>query len=813
MLLSLFPLFFLTIVTGTVTAPATPKQAYYRDSSLPVLDRVAGLLKLMSQDEKLHQLLRGQGFDNATMPSTGMGMLEMGSIFANANSPSQAAANRNAVMRAFLSAGPGAKYNLPVSFRTLATHGGEAFGTIFPQGPGIGASFDVNLAQSIGTVMALENRALGIDLLTFVIHMVSDARFGRQEEGFSEDPMLTSAMAVASVEGGQGGFGIAPDDYIRFPYTPTLLKHLGAYGSPSGGLNGMRADVTEYTLRDSMMRPWRAAAAAGSRGVMPSHNSVLNCPAHANTHLLNDLLRTDCNQSLALILSDTGDVSALRQFRLCDSDASCAALALTAGVDIEQPPGQTYLALPQAIEAGLVTQAAVDAAVTRVLIHKFSSGIFDDPYVNETLADEVVNSAPHRTLARQAAEASIVLLKNENATLPLKIGSRLVVLGPLGGCGETSSSSSSRGRSNGNGATARQASLCEAQEAMLGNYAPNQPPLTGVPTLTDALSSLGFAASVEYHRGCNVEDRNTTLIPAAVTAASSSDVDAVIVVLGDSSKTCGESIDRDSLDLAGGQLELLAALQQAVIAKPLIIVLINGRTATFGSPSNALLYGVSALLVGWRPGQEGGAALNNVLFGAVNPSGKLPNSWVRAASHVGSTASPWLQEVANVGGSTGQSGAENRRYASYWVERDTPSPGGLAVPLFSFGSGLSYTTFALGNGSVVVQRDNSSFPLLSSFSLKNMGSLSGASSVLCFVQDPIGIGAGRIVRPWKRLIGFTKSTILLPGQLVQLELPIDARDLAFYNENFTLGLQPGNYTLSCGQSSTDDTSIVLHFTL
>ncbi len=794
-------LLFLFILTGA--------QAHdyrdYRNSSLPVLERVFSLLKLMSQDEKLYQLLRGQEFDNATMPSTGIGMLEMGSIFAGANTPSQAAASRNAVMRAFLSAGPGAKYGLPVSFRTLATHGGEAFGTIFPQGPGIGASFDVNLARNIGTVMALETRVLGIDLLTFVIHMVSDARFGRQEEGFSEEPVLTSAMAAASVEGAQGGFGIAPDAYILFPYAPTLFKHLGAYGSPAGGLNGMRADVTEYTLRDSMMRPWRAAANAGSRGVMPSHNSVLNCPAHANSHLLNDLLRKDCNQSLALILSDTGDVSALRQFRLCDSDASCAALALTAGVDVEQPPGQTYLALPQAIEAGLVTQAAVDAAVTRVLVHKFSSGAFDNPYVNETFADDVVNCEIHRTLARQAAEASSVLLKNENGTLPLKIGSRLLVLGPLGGCGETSSSSSSSSSNRGS-------SLCEAQEAMLGNYAPNQPPLTGVPTLADALSSLGFAASVEYHRGCNVEDKNNTLIPAAVAAASSPELDAIILVLGDSSRTCGESIDRDTLDLAGGQLELLAALQQAAIAKPLIIVLINGRTATFGSPSNALLEGVSALLVGWRPGQEGGAALNNLIFGAVNPSGKLPNSWVRAASHAGSTASPWLQEVTNVG-AAGQSGAEKRRYASYWVERDTPAPGGLAAPLFSFGSGLSYTTFALGNGSVVVQLGNTSFPVIAYANMVNKGFVNGSSSVLCFVQDPIGIGAGRIVRPWKRLVGFTKSTILLPGQRVQLEIPIASRDLAFYSENFTLAVQLGNYTLSCGLSSTDDTSIVLQFTV
>jgi len=353
---------------------------------------------------------------------------------------------------------------------------------------------------------------------------------------------------------------------------------------------------------------------------------------------------------------------------------------------------------------------------------------------------------------------------------------------------------------------------------MLGNYAPNQPPLSGVSTLAESLSQ-GPASSVQFHRGCNVEDRNASLIPAALAAARTPGLDAVVLVLGDSAASCGESIDRDSLDLPGGQLELLGTLVAAQIGAPLILVLINGRTATFGA-GNSLLTGVSALLVGWRPGQEGGAALTNVLFGAVNPSGKLPQGWVRKASHVGSTASPWLQERSALGTPQGETGAEGRRYGSYWMERDSEnnswesSEGGLADPLFPFASGLSYTTFSLGNATVTVQRDsNTSFPIVAALTLENSGGVAGATSLLCYIQDPPGIGAGRVVRPWKRLIGFTKSPPLLPAQRLHLSLPIAWRDLAFYSENYTLALHPGNYTLSCGLGSTDDSATMLSFTL
>ena len=791
------------------TGPASPSPLpIYSDSTQPVLARVASLLPLLSLDQKLHQLLRGASFNATSTPATGLGMLEMGSIFAGAASPSAAAAQRNAVQAAALAGGPGAQFGLPISFRTLATHGSEAFGTIFPQGPGLGASFDTGLVQRVAAATAAANRALGIDLVTFVIHMVSDARFGRQMEGFSEEPMLTGALGAACVAGAQGALGLPPDAYILPPAAPTLFKHLGAYGSPAGGLNGMRADVTEYTLRDQLLRPWRAVAAAGSRGLMPSHNSVLNCPAHGNQALLTGLIRGGCNQSLALVLSDTGDVAALAGFGLCASDAQCAALALTAGVDMEQPPGTTFLALPAALAAGAVSAADIDAAVTRVLVHKFSSGLFDAPLVNASAAEEVVNCPEHRALAREAARASAVLLKNEGGVLPLKPGARLAVVGPLGGCGTAWSSSSSRPPSSPG------ASLCEAQTALLGNYAGSGQllPASGVPSLLDALAASGLPSpQLTYARGCNVEDGDASLLPAALAAASAPGLDAVLVVLGDTPATCGESIDRDSLDLPGGQLALLGALAAANLTAPLLAVLLNGRAATFG-PGNAGLGALSALLVAWKPGQEGGGAVVDLLFGAASPTGRLPGSWVRAAGQAGGSASPWLQERTAAGSSGGSSsgGAEGRRYGQYWAQR--PEDREPATPLFAFGEGLSYTTFSLSDSAV--SAGNASHPVAARVTVSNSGAAhSGVATVMAFVQDPLGTGAGRVVRPWKRLVAFAKTPLLAPGGSAQLLLPVALEDLAFHSANYTRGLQQGRYVLSLGQSSLDDGAQVLSFDL
>jgi beta-glucosidase len=744
------------------------------DSSLPIPARIAALLPQLSLEEKLWQLQRADNSANqSSLAETGVGLLEFGDFYGGAKKPSDVARARNAFVTLCLSSGPGKRLGLPPAFRTLATHGGEAFGTVFPQGPALGSTFDKDLATLLGEASSVEARALGIDLVTFVINLWADARFGRQEEGLSEDAMLTGALGAALTVGAQGSPNRGPFDYILSPYSPVLMKHVGAYGAAVGGVNGNRADVPEHTVRDVYLKPWRSVARVGSRGVMPSHNTVLNTPAHGSQWLLTDVLRGEFNQTNMLVLSDTGDVAKLSAFRLCSSDPSCAALALSAGVDIEQPPSQLYLTLGDAINSNLTSLAAVDAAVSRVLLHKFSSGIFDAPLVDPSAADTIINSPEHRALARRAATEGSVLLINRNKSLPLAKQLKVGVLGPLGGCDQ-------------NG--------CDAPQAFLGNYNPGPLPLTGVLTIADVLSSSGYATSVEFARGANIGNTDESLIPDALSVAAKSD--ALLVVLGDSLSSCGESIDRDSLDLPGGQLALLYALASARLSIPIIVILINGRTATFG-PGNNVLQNINALLVGFRPGQEGAAAIIDLLYGVTNPSGRLPNHWVSSVGRVGADG-PFLSERQAWDGGKGSFGAEHRTYPSYYNSLQTFGP------MFHFGEGLSYATYSVFNLSIVSVPGDVISPLhaLATVSSEIEGMI-GDVVVQVYVQDPIGV-IGRIVRPWKRLVAFARIFQVSPGASINIDIPIAADDLAMYRDDMTLAVPAGIYTFSIGLSSISD---------
>jgi beta-glucosidase len=767
------------------------RSSSWLDASSPVEARVEALLAEMTESEKLWQLQRPNW--GPALPATGAGLLEFADILKGAANGTAAVAMRNAFQAAMLGSGPGARLGIPLAFRLFSIHGAEGFGTTFPEGPGLGSSWDVDLVAEVGAAIAAEGRALGADMAFFVIHMIADARFGRQEEGLAEEPTLTAVLAAALVAGSHGSLGVPADAYFNdtTKQIAAMFKHIGAYGAPVGGLNGGRAEAHEHTVREVYLKPWRRVAAVGARGLMPSHNTVLGTPAHGSAWLLRGRMRGEYGMNASFFLSDTGDVAALAAFRLCSSDAQCAAIALNAGVDVEQPPGTTYLSLPAAIAAGLTTQGTVDDAVRRVLRHKFSLRLFDSPYVNESLAAAVLNCPAHRALAQRAAEEGSVLLINGGTLLPLPRDSslRIAVVGPNGGCGPSG---------DGNGTFPP----CEAQASMLGNYVESGHGVdpTGIDTIVQAMRGSGWARSMSFDRGCNIEDGDLTLLPAAVAAAAAADV--IVAVLGDSSSSCGEGIDRDSLDLPGGQLPLLDAL--AALGKPLIVVLVHGRTVTFGGESgNVVLAKVNALLAAWRPGQMGGAAVSNLLWGAANPSGRLPNSWVRTVGQTGSGASPFLQERTSIWNGP-SSGAEGRRYGTYWHAANP------ATPLFPFGFGLSYTSFVLSNLTAVVDASNASFPVIAAVTVSNSGALPGACVVQAYVQDPVGVGL--VVRPWKRLVAFARVAVPAGGT-VRLPLPLAEDDVAFVGDDMSLALQAGDYILSAGQSSVDDGGLTAGFTL
>lgn len=571
------------------------------------------------------------------------------------------------------------------------------------------------------------------------------------------------------------------------------------YGAAIGGLNGAPAELSERTLREWYLRPWRAFARAGGKGAMTAHNTVLNRPCHAHPYLVNDIFRTEFGFGDGIIISDCNDIPALVSFRTAVNTSQAAARAIQGGVDWDLQCGteSAYTELLPALAAGLVDIATIDKAVNRSLMMKFAKGLFDSPVVGPDRLG-VINGAPHQALALRAAEEGTVLLKNEGGVLPLAGKKKIAVIGPNGGC--------SPGPDPDRPAEA-QPDCSGVISNMLGSYTQydSQHNTVSVPTvhqaLVDAYSKLDPAAQVSYAAGTSIDQSPPDLasIPAAVKLAKDSDV--AIVVVGDSQKSSAEWGDRQSLDLPGGQLPLLQAV--AATGTPVVLVLITGRTATFGT-QNEVLKNVSAIFSAFRPGQMGGVAIANLLTGAAVPSGKLAQNWVRDVGQVRSGATPWLQWRVGkwVANDMGCADADGRCYDEYRtgdVPGSPADPSFDASPMFRLGQGLSYTTFEISDPAVALQRGNATVPALATCTVKNTGAkFAGAEVVQVYVEDPVMA----YVRPWKRLVAFARVT-LAPGASASVQIPITADELAFHDDDMVLRVVPGDYTFSFGADSVD----------
>ena len=539
----------------------------WMNTALPISQRVALLLPTLTTEQKIAQTFATHTAESVVrqFQASGVGAVKFMSAFSQ-HAIADAITHRNQLQADFLNSS-----GVPVSFINEGLHGGAPGGAIFPMPIGQGSSWNVSLVQSIARAIAVEARAIGVDtVFAPVVNMMTDPRFGRMQEGFSENPLLTTHMGVASVLGLQNG--ALPQTYLDNVSVASLGKHFAAYGAAAGGLNGGPADLGKRMLFDIFLRPWKAMAAAGLRATMPAHNTALDVPCHANGYLIGDVLRDQFGFDKGVALSDCDDIGVLQDFRVAANASHGAALALKAGVDWDlqcssDPASWSYNHLNESLAAGLITEADLDATVTRVLTHKFANGLFDTGPTDAAAAAAVLDAPAHRQLAREAAEQGIVLLINKGGALPLPsslVGVKVALLGPT---------------------ASAECNCSDATDSVMGSYS-----LAGahVVTMDEALKAAGavvqWAPGMKSAGGAAGTGGDPALLAAAVAAAKAADV--ALLVLGDVSGPsggCGEWNDRDDLTLQGGQLELLQAV--TAVARKTVVVLVHGRPQTFG-PGN-----------------------------------------------------------------------------------------------------------------------------------------------------------------------------------------------------------------------------------
>lgn len=748
----------------------------YMDPGLSPSARADDLLARMTTQEKVAQMLtvwkQRETFDDSgefvaekASEILQHGIGHIGRPSEN-KSPEQTVAFTNSVQKWLIE---NTRLGIPAIFHEEALHGHMASGaTSFPQAIALASTWQPDLLEKVYTVSAQEVRARGGNqALTPILDIARDPRWGRIEETMGEDPYLVTELGVASVRGFQGQGETLASDRVN-----ATLKHLTGHGQPMAGMNIAPAPMGERELREVFLPPFEAAIKlADARSVMASYNEIDGIPSHANHQLLTTILREEWGFD-GILVSDYFAVNELiTRHRLAGTKAKAAKMALHAGVDIEMPDPDAFPALLTLVESGELEEQALDVAVKRILTEKFRMGLFETPYTPEGKADAFIGNDTHRALALQVAEQSVVLLKNDGI-LPLDPTAykRVAVIGPhadetlLGGYSDV---------------PRRTTSIFQGIQAYLGDTASVTHALgTLITEPFDTPDAEGLKAGTLSKQRWNTDENPLAsaqskqgLMEQAVQLAASSDL--VVLVLGGNEGTSREAWadnhlgDRSTLSLLGDQVELA----KAVIATqtPVVLVLSNGRPVTLGE-LNML---APAIVETWYLGQETGEALAKVLFGDVNPGGKLP---VTFPKNVGQLPLFYNHKPS-----------ARRGYAF----SDTQ-------PQYPFGHGLSYTTFDYQNLKIGSHQPQAGGTIDVELTLTNTGDRYGEEVVQFYVHDQMAL----VTRPVKELKGF-KRVGLKPGQSVQLQWQLPVNLLAYYDADMNLIVEPGTVSVMIGSSSED----------
>jgi beta-glucosidase len=743
----------------------------YQNPALSPAQRAADLLARMTMEEKVAQLhglfdLREIVSDDGRFsPEAARRALPHGLAYAGGlgqeHTPAGAAEFYNALQRYLRDE---TRLGIPAIYLGEALHGFMALhATSFPQAIGLASAWNPELVETVLSAAAAEMRAQGASYaLSPVLDIARDPRWGRTEETYGEDPFLAAALGAAAVRGLQGG----PAGAVDGQHVLATAKHFAVHGQPEGGTNAGPANYAERIIREQFLIPFQAVVEAGVGSVMASYNEINGVPTHINPWLLKQVLRDEWGFTGFVISDGWGVDELVRLHRVAADAADAARQALLAGVDIEL--GRCFANLVDEVRAGRVPEAAVDAAAGRVLAAKFTLGLFEQPFADPEAAARVSETAEHRRLALEAARQAIVLLKNEGDLLPLDAARlrTLAVIGP------------------------------NAAELRLGGYAGT--PQHGVTILEGLRRHLAGQVEVRYAEGCRITetlgrssytlwkeeqvllpdpDAETARIAEAVAVAREADV--AVLVLGENEQTCREGWsrshlgDRDSLDLPGRQEELLRAV--LAIGTPTVLVLVNGRPLSIAYAAEH----VPAILEAWYPGQEGGAALAEILFGATNPSGKLPITFPRSVGQV----------------------------PAYYYHKPTARRGYVLSdhrPLFPFGHGLSYTNFRYANLRLDTGRIAMGEETTVAVDVTNSGARAGIEVAQLYVHDRLA----SLTRPVMELRGFQRVA-LAPGETRTVQFTLRPEHLSFLDASMARIVEPGLFDVMVGGSSAAVQSVTL----
>jgi beta-glucosidase len=722
-------LLILILLALLMAAPAQPPQA-------DVERRVDALLARMTLEEKLGQLQQLDGEANGNFRPEHLDMIRKGLLGSTLNV--RGVAKTNQLQRIAMEE---SRLKIPVLFGFDVIHG---YRTIFPVPLAEASSWDPAAVERAAAVAALEASAAGVRW-TFapMLDIARDARWGRIVEGSGEDPYLGAAMGRARVLGFQGR------DYSAQDKVVACAKHWVAYGAAEAGRDYNTVDMSETTLREIYLPPFKAAANAGVGTFMSAFNDLNGVPASANPFTLTRILRDEWKFD-GFVVSDYESIRELMNHGLAASEAEAARMALGAGVDMEMVSRLYNKHGANLIKEGKLSEATLNEAVRRILRIKFRLGLFDKPYADENRERTLLLSKEARAAAREVAARSMVLLKNERETLPLDKTTRAIALiGPL----------------------------ADSQQDMIGSWSGDgrkEDAVTLLAGLRAKIAGLSGATKINYAKGCEVSTDSTAGFAEAVSAARESDV--VIVAVGESADMSGEASSRSSLDLPGRQLDLVKAIHAT--GKPMIVVLMNGRPLAI----NWIAENASAILETWFAGTEGGNAIADVLFGDVNPGGHLPLTFPRAVGQ-----EPLYYNHKN----TGRPPDANNKYSSKYLDV-------AWTPLYPFGYGLSYTQFRLTNLQLSAQSIRPDGQLTPSVEVENTGKRAGDEVVQLYIRDV----AASVTRPVKELKGFERVT-LQPGEKRRVQFTLAPEHLGFYDREMRFTVEPGTFKVIVGTSSAD----------